>query len=169
MLRIKLNILEPTIWCKATDYIKEQIELIKKLEEKGYTYEIKDDGIYFDTSKLKDYGKLAKLDVKGLKAGARIKLAEEMKKPVMGVIVTRVRNNSTEMPIANIQDMLELPILGIVPEDENIQMSVVMKDAIIHTHPKSKAARAYKKIAAKISGVDYKDKVSFFDMLLGRY
>src|SRR3989338_970428 len=77
----KLNILEPTIWCKATDYIKEQIELIKKLEEKGYTYEIKDDGIYFDTSKLKDYGKLAKLDVKGLKAGARIKLAEGKRNP----------------------------------------------------------------------------------------
>ncbi|MBS3088704.1 cell division ATPase MinD [Candidatus Pacearchaeota archaeon] len=97
------------------------------------------------------------------------KLAEQLGKEIKGVIVTRVRNNSTEMPIANIQDMLELPILGIVPEDENIQMSVVMKDAIIHTHPKSKAARAYKKIAAKISGVDYKDKVSFFDMLLGRY
>lgn len=97
------------------------------------------------------------------------KLAEQLGKEVKGVIVTRVRNNNTEMPIANIQDMLELPILGIVPEDENIQLSVVMKDAIIHTHPKSKASRAYKKIAAKIAGVDYRDKVSFFDMLFGRY
>jgi len=67
----KLNILPPDIWCKATDHIKEQIELIKVLEKKGFTYQI-DDGIYFDTSKLKDYGKLVKLDIKGLKAGARI-------------------------------------------------------------------------------------------------
>ena len=98
------------------------------------------------------------------------KLAEQLGKEIRGVIVTRIRNNNAEMPIANIQDMLELPILGIIPEDDNIQMSVVMKDAIIHTHPKSKAARAYKKIAAKILGdTNYRDKVSFFDMLLGRY
>ena len=67
----QLNILPPDIWCKATDHIKEQIELIQVLEKKGYTYKI-EDGIYFDTSKLKDYGKLAKLDIKGLQEGARI-------------------------------------------------------------------------------------------------
>ena len=68
-----LNILEPDIWCKATDHIEDQIELVKKLEEKGVTYKIRD-GIYFDTSKFPDYGKLARLDIKGLKAGARIKM-----------------------------------------------------------------------------------------------
>jgi len=67
-----LNIEKPDIISKATDYIKDQIEFIQKLEKKGFTYVIKD-GVYFDTSKLKDYGKLAKLDIKGLKAGARIK------------------------------------------------------------------------------------------------
>lgn len=67
----KLNILPPSIWCKATDHIKEQSELIKILEKKGYTYRT-DDGIYFDTSKLKDYGKLAKLDIEGLQEGARV-------------------------------------------------------------------------------------------------
>ena len=60
----RLNILEPNIWCKATDHIKEQIQLVKKIEEKGFTYEIKEDGIYFNTSKLKDYGKLANLNLK---------------------------------------------------------------------------------------------------------
>ena len=61
----KLNISEPNIWCKATDNIKEQIDLIKTLEEKGYNYRTSD-GIYFDTSKLKDYGKLARLNIKNL-------------------------------------------------------------------------------------------------------
>ena len=69
----QLNILDPDIWCKATQHIKEQIELVKILERKGFTYIIADDGVYFDTSKLKDYGKLAKLNIQGLKAGARIK------------------------------------------------------------------------------------------------
>ena len=72
----KLNILEPDIWSKATEHIKEQIELIKILEKKGYTYKTSD-GIYFDTSKLKDYGKLAKLNIKKLKAGKRIGLGEK--------------------------------------------------------------------------------------------
>ena len=71
-----LNIIEPNLWCKATKHIKEQIELIKQLERKGFTYEI-GDGIYFDTSKLPDYGKLARLNVKGLKAGARIKMVKD--------------------------------------------------------------------------------------------
>ncbi len=72
----KLNISEPDIWCKATEHIKEQIELIKILEKKGYTYKTSD-GIYFDTSKFKDYGKLAKLNVEGLKAGKRIDMREK--------------------------------------------------------------------------------------------
>ncbi|MBU1204141.1 MAG: cysteine--tRNA ligase [Nanoarchaeota archaeon] len=75
----KLNISKPDIWAKATDHIKEQIELIKKLEKKGFTYKTKD-GLYFDTSKLKDYGKLARLNIKGLKAGKRISIREKKNK-----------------------------------------------------------------------------------------
>lgn len=75
----KLNIIEPDIWCKATEHIKEQIALIKKLEEKGFTYKT-DDGIYFDSSKLKDYGKLAMLDVENLKAGKRVAVGEKKNK-----------------------------------------------------------------------------------------
>lgn len=75
----KLNIIEPDIWCKATEHIKEQIELVKKLEEKGYTYETSD-GIYFDTSKLEDYGKLARLKIESLEAGKRIDVGEKKNK-----------------------------------------------------------------------------------------
>jgi len=63
---------------KATDYIPEQIDLVKKLEQKGYTYTI-DDGVYFDTAKLDDYGKLAHLDIDKLKAGARVELNPQKK------------------------------------------------------------------------------------------
>ena len=57
----QLNILEPKIWCKATDHIPEQIALVQTLIDKGYAYETSD-GIYFDTTKLSDYGKLAQLE-----------------------------------------------------------------------------------------------------------
>lgn len=66
----KLNILPPTIWCKATDHIKEQIALIQKLEKKGFTYQA-GGNVYFDTSKLADYGKLAQLDLNA-EAKARV-------------------------------------------------------------------------------------------------
>ncbi len=72
----KLNIIEPNIWCKATEHIKEQIELIKKLEKKGYAYRTSD-GIYFDTSKFKDYGKMGNVKVEKLIAGKRTEMREK--------------------------------------------------------------------------------------------
>ena len=72
----KLNIIEPDIWCRATDHIKEQIDLIKKLEKKGFTYKTSD-GIYFDTSKFKNYGNLAGLKKQKIKPGQRIPLKEK--------------------------------------------------------------------------------------------
>ncbi|HVN54417.1 MAG TPA: cysteine--tRNA ligase [Anaerolineaceae bacterium] len=72
----RLHILEPTIWTRATDHIPEQIELIRCIEKKGFTYRTSD-GIYFDTSKLSDYGYLARLDVEGLQAGTRVEMGEK--------------------------------------------------------------------------------------------
>ena len=72
----KLNILEPTIWCRATDHIAEQIQDIKTIERKGYAY-LTSDGVYFDTSRLEGYGYLARLDVEGLEAGSRVDLGEK--------------------------------------------------------------------------------------------
>lgn len=65
---------------KATDHIKEQIDLVSKLEEKGFTYTI-DDGVYYDTGKLKDYGKLARLKLQDLKAGARVEINKQKRNP----------------------------------------------------------------------------------------
>lgn len=66
-----LKLTRPTHMPRATEYIQQQIDFVETLEAKGFTYQI-EDGIYFDTSKLKDYGKLARLDIKGLQFGARV-------------------------------------------------------------------------------------------------
>ena len=84
-----------------------------------------------------------------------IKLAEEMGKPILGVIVTRVKMNDIEMSPDSVKAMLEVPILGCVPEDECVSEALGMKNAVVHTHPKSKSARAYKEIAARIINKDY--------------
>jgi cysteinyl-tRNA synthetase len=72
----RLNIIEPKVWCRATDHIAEQIEMIRCIEEKGYTYQTSD-GIYFDTGRLPDYGSMARLDLEGMQAGARIEMGEK--------------------------------------------------------------------------------------------
>ena len=71
----RLNVLDPSVWCKATDHIEEQITFIKELEEKEFTYRTSD-GIYFDSRKLNNYGFLARLDIEGLQAGARVDQGE---------------------------------------------------------------------------------------------
>lgn len=67
-----LKLIKPDYLVRATDYIQQQIDFAKGLDEKGFLYKIDGDGMYFDTSLLKDYGKLARLDVAGLEAGARV-------------------------------------------------------------------------------------------------
>lgn len=73
-----LNVLEPHIWCRATDHIEEQIGAVRTIEEKGYAYSTSD-GVYFDTEKLDEYGYLARLDIEGLQAGARVELGDKRK------------------------------------------------------------------------------------------
>jgi cysteinyl-tRNA synthetase len=75
----RLNILEPDVWIRATKTIKDQIELIKILEKRGFTYVI-EDGVYFDTSKLKKYGRLWPQKMKIL-PGARVEMVPGKKNP----------------------------------------------------------------------------------------
>ncbi len=79
----ELNMTRPKEFCVATNYIDEQIELVKKIEEKGLTYEIKDDGIYFDVKAYeatgKKYGELSDLDQ--VLEGARVEKVEGRRDP----------------------------------------------------------------------------------------
>ncbi len=75
-----LNIVKPDVLCRATENIKEQIELIQKMENNGFTYKTKT-GIVFDTSRFPDYVKFANLNLEEQKAGARTEVDPEKKNP----------------------------------------------------------------------------------------
>ena len=101
-----------------------------------------------------------------------IKLANQMKKPVMGVIITKVRKDDIEMQPETVKEMLEIPILGMIPHDMDVKRSLNLKDAVVNTHPKSKSARAYKEIAAKILNVEYdsdKDREKILERILKKF
>lgn len=72
----QLGLIAPTVLPRATDYIDQQLALIQKLKEQGYTYQISD-GIYFDTAKFPTYGDFAGLNIDAQKAGARVEFNPE--------------------------------------------------------------------------------------------
>ena len=80
-----------------------------------------------------------------------IRVARTMKKPVTGVILTRVKRSKPEMHPDSVREMLEVPLLGIIPEHKNFQVALNKRDAVIHTHPKSKPAKAYRETASRIA------------------
>ena len=71
-----LELLQPEIWARATDYIEADMDAVDKMTENGFTYETTD-GIYYDTSRFPEYADFAKLDLAGLQAGARVGFSDE--------------------------------------------------------------------------------------------
>ena len=77
----KINVLAPDVQPHATKYISEMIDLIERLEKKGFTYSIEGDGIYYDISKYKKYGSLSRQKIGDLQSGTRVKINENKKNP----------------------------------------------------------------------------------------
>jgi len=76
----RLNIVRPTVVCKATEHVPDMIRLIKRIEEHGFTYSA-GGNLYFDISKFPHYGDLALLRLDELKAGARIGADQNKRNP----------------------------------------------------------------------------------------
>ena len=77
---LKLNLIAPEHITKATAYIPQQLDLVRTLKQKGFTYQI-DDGIYFDTARFPAYADFAGLDLDAQKAGARVEFNSEKRSP----------------------------------------------------------------------------------------
>ncbi|MBB6478424.1 cysteine--tRNA ligase [Spirochaeta isovalerica] len=76
----RLNIQKPTLYSKATDHIEDMINMIRTLEEKGFTYQA-GGNVYFDSSRFPEYGKMALLDKQDLQHGARVVVDENKRNP----------------------------------------------------------------------------------------
>ena len=93
----KLNLLQPDIVCRATAHIKDMIKLIEGLEKNNMTY-IANGNVYYDISKFKPYGKLARLKLDDLKSGVKVAVDEHKRNPHDFVLwFTRSKFHDQEM------------------------------------------------------------------------
>jgi len=76
-----LNVLAPTVVCKATEHIQDMIDLIQRLERRGFTYQA-GGNVYFDIARFADYGRLSGQNLEDLKAGARVEVDEGKRHPL---------------------------------------------------------------------------------------
>ena len=84
-----------------------------------------------------------------------IKLAEESNINVLGVVVNRVKGEEYEMTREQINELLGVPVIAEIPEDNNIPKSIAQKQPIVGYSPDSPASIEIKKIAANLSGRKY--------------
>jgi cysteinyl-tRNA synthetase len=135
----KLGLIIPQHIAKVTDYIPQQLDLVRRLKNKGFTYQI-DDGIYFDTSKFPTYANFAHLDLNSLKAGARVEFNTKKHNPSDFALwkftpISEKRDMEWETPT----DLLETPASGVMGfpgwhlECSTIAMTLLGETIDIHT------------------------------------
>jgi cysteinyl-tRNA synthetase len=136
----RLGLISPEHITKATDFIPQQLELVRSLKQKGFTYEI-DDGIYFDTAKFPTYADFAHLDLDAQKAGARIEFNPEKHNPSDFALwkfspEEEKRDMEWETPVDLLDTNSNTPIMGFPGwhlECSAMAMSLLGETLDIHT------------------------------------
>ncbi len=88
-----------------------------------------------------------------------IAIAKRLGTQILGAIVNRVSNESTELSVKAIQTILEVPVLGVVPEDPHVRKAAAFGTPLVIMYPDSPATQAIMKIAAKLIGEKYEAKI----------
>lgn len=86
-----------------------------------------------------------------------IKIAEDLKKEIIGVVVCR-KKGKLEMKMDAIQNLIGYPIIGVIPEDEYIKKALVREESVSDLYPESDSGRAYNKLAHYLLGEFYEEE-----------
>jgi len=85
----------------------------------------------------------------------------------LGVVVNRVKNESHELPNEHIEKMLDLPVIGTIPEDREVSKAIAVKEPVAHYNPSSMASQHIKSVAASLIGETYEPKIPLSLKLFG--
>ena len=96
-----------------------------------------------------------------------IRLAERRGVSIVGVVVNRVSGKKYEMKINDISEMLEYPIIGVIPEDPAVPESIANRMPVVHYRPRSKSSIQFRKTAASLLGEEFDYSPGIIEQLLG--
>jgi len=85
-----------------------------------------------------------------------IKIAEESKVKIIGVVVNRIKGKRYELSEEEIEELLEVPVIAKIPEDDNVALSIAVKEPLVKCCPDSPAAIEIKKLAARLCGKKFR-------------
>ncbi len=88
-----------------------------------------------------------------------IRLAEELNTKVLGIVINKKREEGYEMSEANIAEFLKQPVIGVIPDDNQIRYSLKTNTPLINVDPNSVTAGSYKKLAATLIGEKYSENI----------
>jgi len=86
-------------------------------------------------------------------------LANKTETRNIGVVVNRIKKESHEIPLEHIHNLLNVPIIGRVPEDKEVRKAIALKEPVIISNPGSPAAQHFRSIAAGLIGEEYKPRM----------
>ena len=95
-----------------------------------------------------------------LDAQKTVQVAQEIGKTIIGIVVNKAGRDKHELGINEIEKILDLPVIGVIPYDKNVRKSLRLKHPVTHTHPKTKASKSYEEIAGLLLGKKYFDSVN---------
>jgi septum site-determining protein MinD len=95
------------------------------------------------------------------------KMAEKFSTYNLGIVVNRVKGESNEYSLSDIENFVEAPILGVIREDPSVRDAIAMKQPVVVSYPNSRAAQQMKAIAAKLIGKEFDVRLSMTDRLFG--
>ncbi|MBI2548491.1 AAA family ATPase [Candidatus Woesearchaeota archaeon] len=88
-----------------------------------------------------------------------VKIAKDLKKNILGVVITRVKGDHLEMSPTNINQMLQQKVIATIPDDEVMRSLHRIQYPTVVSHPESKVAKAYRKLAANLIGATYEENL----------
>lgn len=92
-----------------------------------------------------------------------IKLCKEQNKDIIGVLVTKTNAKNADLSLKAIEEILEVPTIGVIPEDRAVKYAIANKEAVVHHYPTSASSVQYKKLAADLLGIKYSERIEYSD------
>ncbi len=90
-----------------------------------------------------------------LDAQKTIQVAQELGKSILGVVLNKAGEDKHELKVNEVEKLLDLPVIGVIPYDKNIRKALKKRHPVTHTHPGSKASKEYERVAGLLLGERY--------------